>query len=95
MRHVYSIYDVKAKLSKLLKMVKEGEKVIISDRGNPKFEIILYKQSENFEDRIEQLTAQGVIRPAKQSSIKLIAEKEGAVERFLCSRDTDKEKEKP
>ena len=81
MRHVYSIYDVKAKLSKLLKMVKEGEKVIISDRGNPQFEIILYTQPENFEARIEQLKAQGVIRKAKASSIQSIENKEGVLER--------------
>ena len=93
MRHVYSIYDVKAKLSKLLKMVKEGEKVVISDRGNPQFEIILYTQPENFEARIEQLKAQGVIRKAKASSIQSIENKEGVLERFLGSRHGSEEKE--
>lgn len=90
MRRVYSIYDVKAKLSQLLRLVKEGETVIISDRGTPQFEIILYQKSENFSDRIKELTMRGMIQPATESTLQPIANIEGVVERFLQSRDDEK-----
>ena len=89
MRHIYSIYDVKAKLSQLLRLVKEGETVVISDRGTPQFEIVLYRKSDNFSDRITEFVRRGVIQPATESMLQPIATIEGAVERFIQSRDDD------
>ncbi len=90
MRHVYAIYDVKAKLSQLLRLVKEGETVIISDRGKPQFEIVLYKQPKNLSDRIQDLTNRGLIQPATHAPLQPVADIKGAVDRFLLSREEEK-----
>ena len=87
MRHAYSIYDLKAKLSQVLKLVAQGQQVIITDRGKPSFEIIPFQEREGLEARIEYLEKQGIVKPGRKGrTLAPIADRPGALERFLKER---------
>ncbi len=87
MRHAYSIYDLKAKLSQVLKLVAEGQQVVVTDRGKPSFEIIIFKEKEGIENRLELLERQGIVKPGKQGrSLQPLTKKPGALKRFLQER---------
>ena len=96
-RH-YSLYEAKAKLSALVREVREGGTIIITVHGEPAAELRPIAQvntaSPN-EARLAELYAAGLITPATRSP-KDIAEilkhakvkaKPGAVQRFLNERD--------
>jgi prevent-host-death family protein len=66
------IRELKARLSQYLKRVREGETVVITDRGKPIGQIIPYEQTS--EERLEQLQVSGLIawsgqRPSAQAPI--------------------------
>jgi prevent-host-death family protein len=87
----YSIYQAKARLSEIIRMVKARRRVIISERGVPVAEIIPYTndQSEKFADRIERLVKSGSILSKKEPfQFKTLIDHPGAVEGFL-KRDRD------
>ena len=91
MRHAYSIYDLKAKLSQVLKLVADGQQVVVTDRGKPSFEIILFKEKEGIESRLEFFERQGIVKPGKQGhSLQPLTKKPGALERFLDERHGNK-----
>ena len=48
MQRSYSIYETKAKLSEILRVVKSGKKVIVCERGTPIAEIIPFAGGELF-----------------------------------------------
>jgi prevent-host-death family protein len=82
----YSIYEAKARLSEIIRMVKARRRVIISERGVPVAEIIPYAtdQPERLADRIERLVKSGSIVPNKEPfRPNLLADHPGAVDRFL------------
>ena len=53
------IRELKTHLSQYLQRVKEGETVVITDRGRPIGQIVPYQQTS--EARLEQLQASGLI----------------------------------
>ena len=82
----YSIYEAKARLSEIIRMVKARRRVIISERGVPVAEVIPYTKdkSEKLADRIASLVRSGSIAPRKEPfRLNGLANHPGAVKRFL------------
>lgn len=89
-RDEYSLYEAKAKLSAIVRRVREGHTVVVTVHGEPAVEIRpLTKKEQSFEERYAELVAQGRIIPArsKRRSFKMIARRPGALKRFLEERD--------
>lgn len=58
------IREVKTNLSQVLKRVKKGQEVIITDRGKPIGKIVsFYSNNLSLEDRIRSLEDQGLLDP--------------------------------
>jgi prevent-host-death family protein len=82
------IREAKIDLSKILKRVKSGREVIITDRGHPIAKIVPL-ESENLplEERVRRLEGQGVLRPlSKKNRSSLpppLPVPEGATQNFL------------
>ena len=90
----YSLYEAKARLSALVRRVREGERVIITLHGKPAAELrpIEEPTAMTIEDRIADLTARGIIVPASRSAadlgaLKPLARRPGALKRFLDERE--------
>ena len=94
MSEQYSIYDAKAKLSALVRQVREGQSFVITVHGEPVAElrpIESHPIKQTLEERIADLTARGAILPSKISpseprSFPLGPKKPGALKRFLKDR---------
>jgi len=90
MRDTYSLYEAKAKLSAIIRKVREGRPVIVTLHGEPVAEIrSVSPPSSGLGPRIEQLVDRGIIvRNQKQRSApRPIAKRPGALKRFLDERD--------
>jgi prevent-host-death family protein len=90
MATVYSLYDAKAKLSEILRRVREGQTITISYRGKPVAEIRPIRHGkQTLSERIQELEARGIIagsgKPRGKPSP--IARRPGALKRFLAERD--------
>lgn len=91
----YSIYDAKAKLSALVRQVREGKSVVITVHGEPVAELRPYQKAERkqtLEERIAELTARGVITPSDRqpgdpNAFPVGTHVPGALQRFLDERD--------
>ncbi len=67
------IREAKIQLSKLLRMVKEGNEIILTDRGQPVGKIVpIESQNLPLETRIGRLENQGVIEPASEKGLKQV-----------------------
>lgn len=86
----YSTYEAKARFSEILRQVREGKTVYISYRGEPVAEIRPLSEPEDLSDRLRRLKAEGVLqRPLQRKrTLRPVARKPGALERFLAERDT-------
>lgn len=90
MRDTYSLYEAKAKLSAIVRRVREGHSVTVTLRGEPVAEIRpIAKAETGFEGRIKELEARGIITPAVGPFVPIrpIARRPGALKRFLDERD--------
>jgi len=86
----YSTYEAKARFSELMSKVREGETVVITYHGEPAAELRPVSQAAGLDARIERLRAAGRLtgaEPVPASAFGPIANRPGAVERFLRSRD--------
>ncbi len=91
----YSIYDGKAKLSALVRQVREGRTFVITVHGEPVAELRPIEKpdrKQTLAERIAELTLRGEITPSKRPSgerpsFKLGKPKPGALQRFLDERD--------
>jgi prevent-host-death family protein len=88
----YSTYEAKARLSEILRLVRDrGETVIVSYHGKPIAEIGPVKgtDDESLEERLARLLASGAITAAQDRSFtwKRVAKRPGALRRFLDERD--------
>lgn len=83
----YSIYEAKTHLSRLLKTVKEGREVVISERGKPIAKVVPLKRGESFEERLSYLRSVGAILPAKKGVIPKGVRRPGGLRRFLRDRE--------
>ena len=91
MRDIYSLYDAKAKLSAIIRRVREGHSVIVTVRGEPVAEIRPAESAaagDGVERRMAQLAERGVLlRPeSAHGHLKPIARLPGALARFLADR---------
>lgn len=95
MSEEYSIYDAKAKLSALVRQVREGQTFVITVHGEPVAELRPIEKpsrAQTFDERIGELKAQGAIIPSKRAPgekphFKIGKRKPGALKRFLEERD--------
>ncbi len=91
----YSLYDAKARLSALVKQVREGRTVIITVHGQPAAElrpIDPKARPQSLEDRLIELSARGVLLPPKraarsENSYPASTKRVGALKRFLDERE--------
>jgi len=91
----YSLYEAKAKLSALVKQVREGRTVIITVHGKPAAELRPIDPTappQTLDERLAELTVRGVLLPPKPSArsalaIPVGAKKPGALRRFLDERE--------
>jgi prevent-host-death family protein len=63
------IREAKIDLSKILKRVKSGREVVITDRGRPIAKIVpLVSENLPLEERVRRLEGQGLLRPLSKKS---------------------------
>ncbi len=90
MRDTYSLYEAKARLSALVRQVREGRRVIITVHGKPAVELRpVQPTTGGIDARITDLKARGILSPARdpRAAIKAGPRRAGALKRFLESRD--------
>ena len=90
MKDAYSLYEAKARLSALVRMVREGRRVVITVHGQPAAELRPIEPGRaGIEGRITELSARGILAPATdpRAAIKPGPKRPGALKRFLASRD--------
>jgi prevent-host-death family protein len=90
MRDTYSLYEAKARLSAIVRRVREGHNVIVTLHGEPVAEIRpLEKAKGGIEGRVTELIARGVLIPAAgpRARIKPGKPVPGALRRLLDDRN--------
>jgi prevent-host-death family protein len=91
MRDTYSLYEAKARLSALVRRVREGSRVIITVHGEPAAELRPVESTgKGLAGRLDRLEATGaLVRPPAGGRRKLtsVARRPGALKRFLRARD--------
>ena len=94
MAREYSLYEAKAKLSAIVRQVREGQSVVITVHGEPAVEmhpVANTPGTQTNDERYDELKARGLIipasmRPADPRAWPLGARKPGALKRFLEER---------
>jgi prevent-host-death family protein len=89
MEKKYSIYEAKARLSEIIRQVKQNRSVVITERGHDVALVAPIEQASGFEKRVADLTRRGALVPsptADPAKIAPIARRPGALKRFLSSR---------
>jgi prevent-host-death family protein len=90
MRDSYSLYEAKARLSALVRRVREGARVIITVHGEPAAELRpIEPEGTGLAERLDRLAQRGVVvrRKADANALQPVARRPGALERFLAERD--------
>lgn len=90
MRNTYSLYEAKAKLSAIIRKVREGQPAIVTLNGKPVVEIrAIPDKRAGIEARLKDLEERGVLSRAENPRAKLKpgAHVPGALKRFLDERD--------
>ena len=90
MRDTYSLYEAKAKLSAIIRRVREGRHVLVTVHGEPVAEIRpVAREANDLAARLEQLTERGILvrGEAGKRALRTVARKPGALARFLADRD--------
>jgi len=88
----YSLYEAKAKLSALIRQVREGRSVVITLHGEPVAQLTPVDRSNrpvSLRQRMDELAKQGeLVRPhGSTTPIRVGKAKRGALRRFLAERD--------
>ena len=91
MRDTYSLYEAKAKLSAIVRQVREGRRIIVTLHGEPVAEIRpLPTGPAGLAARLDDLAQRGILvragSVAKPPSV--VVRKAGALDRFLADRHT-------
>jgi len=84
----YPVHEAKAKLSEILRRVKQGRTVTISERGKVIARVVPIEPSPDLPARLRQLEADGVLvrRAKRPGAIRPLARRRGGLRRFLASR---------
>lgn len=88
MARAYPVYEAKAKLSELLRSVKRGRTVTISERGREIARVTPIRATPDLPSRLERLEREGVVVPAAGAvaDVRPLLRKRGALRRFLSAR---------
>ena len=90
MLNIYSTYEAKARFSEIIRLVRQGETVTVSYRGDPVAEIrSIRRNPSTVEEQLEDLERRGIlVRPAgPRQPLKVGTRRPGALKRFLAERD--------
>ena len=91
MRNSYSLYEAKAKLSAIIRQVREGKSAVVTLHGKPVAEIRPISSSgKDIGSRITALAERGIIvrsTTGSPPSTGPIAKRKGALKRFLRDRN--------
>jgi prevent-host-death family protein len=90
MRDTYSLYEAKARLSAIIRRVREGHRVLVTLHGTPVAEIRPVEQAAGgLADRLERLAERGIVIRAERPATRIrpVRRKPGALRRFLDDRD--------
>lgn len=90
MRNTYSLYEAKAKLSAIVRMVREGNTIVVTLHGDPVAEIRpIQPKGSGLETRMDDLADRGVLvrSPDAPHLLGPSVRKPGALKRFLSERD--------
>lgn len=90
MRDTYSLYEAKARLSAIIRQVREGRHVLVTVHGEPVAEIRpVAREANDLAERLEQLTERGVLvrGDRRDRALQPVERKPGALARFLAERD--------
>jgi len=84
----YPVHEAKAKLSEILRRVKQGRSVTISERGREIARVIPVEPPQDLATRLENLQRDGVVLSGRGSAatIRPITRRRGSLRRFLESR---------
>lgn len=90
MRDTYSLYEAKAKLSAIIRKVREGRPVVVTLHGEPVAEIrSIAPRHRGLGARMEQLVERGIVvrTPQPGATPGPVVKRPGALRRFLNDRD--------
>lgn len=90
MRDSYSLYEAKARLSAIIRQVREGRPVVVTLHGEPVAEIrALSPASGGLAARMQRLVERGIVarNAPGPATVRPIAKRPGALKRFLEDRD--------
>jgi prevent-host-death family protein len=90
MRTSYSLYEAKARLSAIVRMVREGRTVVITVHGEPAVELRRVESTPaGMEQKLARLEERGLVVRQKKAkgALKTAARKQGALQRFLAERE--------
>jgi len=90
MRDHYSLYEAKARLSALVRQVREGRRVVITVRGKPAVELRpIEAEGPDLPDRLAGLGERGVLvrRDPEARKVPPMVKRPGGLKRFLEERD--------
>jgi prevent-host-death family protein len=85
----YSTYEAKARLSEILRKVREGQTVVISYRGEEVAEIRPVRRETSAEEVLKRLEDRGLLQGgrARKGTLAPIAKRPGALQRLLEDRE--------
>ena len=90
MKDRVSLYEAKARLSALVRQVRDGRRVVITVHGEPAVELrSISPESTSITQRIAELSERGIIAPAPAADapVRVGRKRPGALKRFISSRD--------
>jgi prevent-host-death family protein len=90
MRDSYSLYEAKARLSALVRMVREGRTIVITVHGEPAVELRRVESTTpDMEQKLARLEERGILvrRKTARRALKTVARRQGALRRFLAERE--------
>jgi prevent-host-death family protein len=90
MRDTYSLYEAKAKLSSIIRQVREGRHVVVTVHGEPVAEIRpISPGAKDLATRVDELADRGVLVRGmlEKGALRQVARKPGALARFLAERE--------
>ena len=88
MARPYPVHEAKAKLSEILRRVKQGRSVAISERGRVIAQVVPIERRQDLSSRLRRMEADGVLvrRKRKARTARVVTRKPGGLRRFLRSR---------
>lgn len=87
----YSIYEAKAKLSEIIRIVKKNKSVTITERGKEVARVVPMGKPQTLDERIAEFERLGIIQPATadpREVIKPIARRPGGLARLFADRES-------